>query len=103
MHSAYLRKLFAACVAVAFALPAGSAQSELSCEQLFAVVENAVQLRDQGYSLQQVLHGLNGRDIAAKLSAESFQVLRKSVTAVYLGNASPEEVALACRQARGDK
>jgi hypothetical protein len=103
MRSAGHWKLFTACAAVVFAGPAWPAQSGLSCTQLFAVVENAVQLRDQGYSLQQVLSGLNARDIEAKLSAEEFQVLRKSVTAVYLGNASAEEIAVACRQARGEK
>jgi hypothetical protein len=79
--------------------PAGA----LSCEQLFAAVDSAVQFRDQGYSLQQVLNGLKGGDIEKKLSADEVQVLRKSVTAVYLGNATTDEVVLACRQARDEK
>lgn len=97
------RNLLAACAAFALAGPVLPAASGLSCGQLFAVVERAVQFRDQGYSLQQVLNGLNGDELEAKLSADEIQVLRKSVTAVYLGNASIDEIALACREARGEK
>lgn len=91
------------CVAFALSGPVAPAAAGLSCEQLFAVVESAVQFRDQGYSLQQVLNGLKGGEVEAKLSADEIQVLRKSVTAVYLGNASVDEIVLACREARGDK
>ena len=84
----------------ASALPAHAA---LTCEQILAVLQNTVLLRGQGYSLQQVLNGLQGDALEAKLSADDIQVLRKSVTAVYLGNASIEEIVLACREARGDK
>jgi hypothetical protein len=103
------RNLLAGCAAFALAgpalpaSPAVPAAKGLSCEQLFAVVESAVQFRDQGYSLQQVLNGLKGGEIESKLTAEEVQVLRKSVTAVYLGNASVDEIVLTCRQARGEK
>jgi hypothetical protein len=97
------RHLLAACTALSLAGPVLPAQSGLSCGQLFAVVERAVQFRDQGYSLQQVLNGLKGDALEAKLSGDEIQILRKSVTAVYLGNASIEEIVLACREARGDK
>jgi hypothetical protein len=97
------RHLLAAGTAFALAGPAPAAESGLNCGQLYAVMERAVQFRDQGYSLQQVLNGLKGDAIEAKLSADEMQVLRKSVTAVYLGNASVEEIVLACREARGDK
>jgi hypothetical protein len=95
--------LLVGCAAFALSGPVAPAAAGLSCEQLFAVVESAVQFRDQGYSLQQVLNGLKGGDVEAKLSADEIQVLRKSVTAVYLGNASVDEIVLACREARGDK
>jgi hypothetical protein len=91
------------CAAFALSGQVAPAAAGLSCEQLFAVVESAVQFRDQGYSLQQVLNGLKGGEVEAKLSADEIQVLRKSVTAVYLGNASVDEIVLACREARGDK
>ena len=88
------------CVLAGSAAPAGSA---LSCEELFGVLEKTVEYRDQGYSLQQVLNALKGGPLEAKLSATEQQVLRKSVSAVYLGNATPDEVALACKQAQSGK
>jgi hypothetical protein len=97
------RYLLAAGTLIVLAGPALAAESGLNCGQLFAISERAVQFRDQGYSLQQVLNGLQGDALEAKLSADEIQVLRKSVTAVYLGNASIEEIVLACREARGDK
>ena len=83
-------------VAVAgFSAPAPAA---LSCEQLFVIAESTVQFRDQGHSLQQVLAGLKDKELA-KLTAEEMQVLHKTVTAVYLGNATAGEIALACKEA----
>jgi len=88
------------CLALASGTPVMSAEGALSCEQLYAVTTSAVEFRDQGYSLQQVLAGLEGKELESKLSAHEVQVLRKAVTAVYLGSASAEEVAAACKQAQ---
>lgn len=98
-------RLLVAALVVAFtAAPRAAEKSPaaigLSCEQLVAVVESAVQMRDHGHSLQQVLAELKIVEAEGKLSAEQLQVLRKSVTAAYLGNASIEEIALACKEAR---
>ena len=92
------RYFVAACMVLALGAEAAAAATpaKLSCEQLHAVMESVVQFRDQGYSLQQIL---NGGEIEGKLSADDVQVLRKAAAAVYLGNASVEEIALACKQA----
>ena len=70
---------------------------------MFAIAESTIQLRDQGASLQQVLGELKSKEVAEKLSAEEVQVLRKTVSAVYLGNATAAEVALACKEAAPKK
>ena len=98
-----MRRVLAACAALALGMPTLPARAALTCEQIFAVLESAVQFRDQGYSLQQVLVGLKDKEIEAKLSAEEIKILHKSVTAVYLGNATAEEVALACKEAQRAK
>ena len=85
----------AGALAVLAGLAAPGARAALSCEQMFAIAESTVQLRDQGASLQQVLAELKTREVAEKLSVEEVQVLRKNVSAVYLGNATAAEVALA--------
>ena len=92
-HGAFLALAFSVAVA-------GEARVELTCEQLFAVVKSALQYRDQGHSLQQVLAGLKSPDIDGKLSQEDVQTLRQAVTAVYLGNVSAEELAVECRETR---
>lgn len=102
MRRRWRGRMLAGGFALVFPCPVLPADSSLSCEQLYAVAQSAVEFRDQGYSLQQVLAGLKGGELEAKLSADEIQVLRKAVTAVYLGNASAEEIALACRQARPD-
>lgn len=73
----------------------------LTCEQLFAVSQTAVQYRDQGYSLTQVLAGLKSVDAEGKLTPPELEILRRAVTAAYLGHASPKEIAYECVQARG--
>ncbi len=90
-------------LALMLSAPAGSAEGTLGCEQLYALAQSAVELRDQGYSLQQVLAGLAGKEVESKLSSSAVQVLRKAVTAVYLGNASAEEVALVCKQTQPER
>ena len=75
----------------------------LTCEQLFAVTQTAVQYRDQGYSLTQVLAALQSVDAEGKLAPSELEIVRRSVTAAYLGHASPKEIAYECVQARGGK
>jgi hypothetical protein len=97
------RRSLAAAAAVACAGLAMPATAALTCEQLFAIAESTVQFRDQGYSLQQVLGGLKDKEIGAKLAAGEVQVLHKTVTAVYLGNATAAEIALECKEATPKK
>ena len=75
----------------------------LTCERLYAVAKSAVQYRDEGYTLKQVLAALKSEQDEGKLTAGEIETLRKAITLVYLGNAWPEEVAIECRNARGAK
>ncbi|RPI45978.1 MAG: hypothetical protein EHM59_08675 [Betaproteobacteria bacterium] len=72
------------------------ASAALTCEQLFAVVQEAVRYRDQGYSLSQVLTALKGVEAENKLTKAELDLLHKSVSASYLSQASPEEITLEC-------
>lgn len=75
----------------------------LTCEQLFAAAQTAVQLRDQGHTLAQVLDALKRAQVEAKLSAVEIDTLRRAVTLAYLGNASPKEIAFECVSAQGGR
>lgn len=73
----------------------------LTCEQIYAVVQTAVRYRDQGHALAQVLAVLEGGDVRNRLDGAQFALLRDAVSIAYLGNATPEEIALECVRARG--
>jgi hypothetical protein len=75
---------------------APQARAALSCEQLLAVTQAAVRYRDQGFTLTQVMAGLKEVEVEYKLSKVEFDVLQKAVSASYLSQASPEEIALEC-------
>jgi hypothetical protein len=103
MRMRFGRRTAAGVLAALAGFAAPAARAALSCEQMFAIAERTVELRDHGASLQQVLAELKSREVAEKLSAEEVQVLRKTVSAVYLGNATAAEVALACKEAAPKK
>jgi hypothetical protein len=75
----------------------------LTCEKIVAVAQTAVRYRDQGYSLEQVLKGLKEVETEGKLSAGEIATLRKTVTAAYLSQATPEEIAVECLRVLGGK
>lgn len=90
--------LVAAVSAAAFGAEAGPG---LSCEQVFAVAQASVRYRDQGHTLDQVLSALKDVEVQNRLAAQEIDLLRKAVSVTYMGQATPEEVALECVQARG--
>lgn len=79
---------------------AAVAEGTLTCEQIFAVAQASVRFRDQGHSLDRVLDGLREVDAQRRLSASEMSLLRNAVSIAYLGNASPEEIALQCVRSR---
>ena len=82
---------------------AGEPADGLSCEQLYSLVKSAVQYRDEGYTLAQVLAALKPVQAEGKLTPAEFETVRKAVTMAYLSNAWPEEIARECFEIRGKK
>ncbi len=91
------------CGVMALASPAFAADAgaKLTCEQIYAVAQTSVRYRDQGHALSQVLAALEVDTIKNKLDGAQFALLRNAVSVVYLGNATPEEVALECMRVQG--
>lgn len=85
------------------ALTAMPSIAALTCEQILAITQAAVKYRDQGYSLKQVLTALKEVEAENKLSSAEMSALTNAVTATYLRQASPEEVALECIKVRDAK
>ena len=75
----------------------------LTCEQLYASAKSAVQYRDEGYSLSQVLAAVKSVQSEGKFNLVEMETLRRAITLAYLGNASPEAIGIECRDARGTK
>ncbi len=91
------------CLRAALALlfvPHADAWAALTCEQVYAVSQASVRYRDQGHALHQVLAALKDVEVQNKLSAIELELLHKAVSIAYLGQASPEEIALECVQSR---
>lgn len=80
---------------------AADAGTTLTCEQIFAVAQTAIRYRDQGHALAQVLAALDGSDVKQRLDDAQVALLRNAVSIAYLGNATPEEIALECVRTRG--
>jgi hypothetical protein len=78
-------------------------EAGLTCEQLYAAAKSAVQYRDEGYSLSQVLAALKAMQAEGNLTPAEMETLRKAVTFAYLSTASPEEIALECQRTREKK
>jgi len=92
-----------ACLRAALALlfvPHADAGAALTCEQVYAVSQASVRYRDQGHALHQVLAALREVEVENKLSAIELKLLHNAVAIAYLGQASPEEIALECVQSR---
>lgn len=81
--------------AVAAQAPVG-----LTCEQVYAVAQASVRYRDQGYPLARVLASLQDVEKQNRLDEPQIEVLRRAVSAAYLGHATPEEIGLVCVQNR---
>ena len=77
-----------------FAPDAGAA---LSCEQLVAVSQNAIALRDQGQSLSEVLAEVERSEIRQALDAQEVNLLRQIVRISFTSEYSPREILESCK------
>ena len=75
-------------------------ETGLTCEQLYTAAKSAVQYRDEGYSLSQVLAALKSVQGEGKLTPAEIETLRKAITFAYMSTAWPEEIALECQRTK---
>lgn len=68
----------------------------LSCQQLVAVAQSTLTLRDQGMSLTAVLAEVERADVGANLDAQEINLLRQIVRISFTSEFSPREVHEAC-------
>ena len=73
------------------------AYAALSCEQLVAISQTTITLRDQGHSLSEVLAEVERGDIRQALDAQEINLLRQIVRISFTSEFSPREILEACK------
>ena len=82
-------------------LCAGSpALAVVTCDQLVAISQKAVDLRDQGASLSRVLADTEGADMKQRFSPTELDFIRLLIRESFLGGYSPYDVKEACEDGR---
>ena len=79
-----------ACVA------SGAARAALECEQLVAVAQMTIKLRDEGLSLSTVMRDIESSDLRQKLDAQELNLLRQVVRLSFTSETSPREIHESC-------
>lgn len=72
------------------------AEAALSCEQLVAVSQTSLNLRDQGNSLSAVVAEVERAEVRATLNAQEINLLRQIVRVSFTSEFTPREVHEAC-------
>ena len=78
-------------------LGSSPARAALECDQLVAVAQASVKLRDEGLSLSVVLREIERGDLQQKLDAQEINLLRQVVRMSFTSEASVNEIAEACK------
>jgi hypothetical protein len=74
-----------------------NADAALSCEQLVAISQSSISLRDQGQSLSAVLAEVERGEIRQSLDAQEINLLRQIVRIGFTSEYSPREILEACK------
>jgi len=74
-----------------------SAHAALECEQVVAVAEATIKLRDGGASLNAVLREVESNELRQNLDAKEINLLRQIVRVSFTSESSVYEIAEACK------
>lgn len=86
-------------VLLVFLLLAGvAARAELSCQQLGAIAQKTVDLRNQGTSLSRLIADVERGELKARLTERELALVKDVVRLSFDGTLSPVEVVEACQQ-----
>lgn len=75
-----------------------AADGALDCEQLLAVAQTSIALRDQGNTLAAVLAEIERGEFGQKLDARELNLLRQIVRTSFTSEYSPREILDSCKQ-----
>ncbi len=80
------------------ALFASAADVALDCDQLLAISQTSIALRDQGNTLSAVLAEIERGEIRHKMDARELNLLRQVVRISFTSEYSPREIFDSCKQ-----
>jgi hypothetical protein len=72
----------------------------VTCDQLVAVSQKAISLRDEGVSLSRVLADTEGPDMKQRFTPTELDFIRLLIRESFLGAYSPYDVKEACEDGR---
>lgn len=75
-----------------------AAQAALTCEQLVAIAQTTVGLRNQGVALNVLLADVNRDNMKSQFSADELEVIRRIIAQTYTGEVSPFEISQSCKE-----
>lgn len=76
------------------------AQAEVSCEQLVAISQQTINLRNQGASLESVLADTEKAEMKRLFTATELEFIRLLIRESFTGGYSPYDVHEACEDGR---
>jgi len=81
-------------------LPFAVAKAEVTCDQLVAVSQKTVDLRNQGASLSSVMAGTEDAEMKRRFTASELEFIRLLIRESFIGSYSPHDVHEACQDGR---
>jgi hypothetical protein len=89
--------LIRAFIAVLLCASGNQAHAALECDQVVAVAQTTVKLRDGGASLNAVMREIESGDLRQKLDAQELNLLRQVVRISFTSEASVAEIFESCK------
>lgn len=80
---------------------AASAQATLTCDQIVASAQAAIEMRDRGASLNQVLAETEKGDLRERFRSDELALMRRAVRMVFTSEISIHELAETCATSKG--
>jgi hypothetical protein len=84
-------------VAALLCMASAPGQAALECDQVLAVAQTTIKLRDDGASLSAVMREMESGELRQKLDARELNLLRQIVRMSFTSEASLHEIAAACK------
>lgn len=76
----------------------GAAHAGLTCEQLVAIAQTTVGLRNQGVALNVLLADAGRDNMKSQFTAAELEVIRRIIARTYTGEVSPFEISQSCKE-----